>query len=156
MKLFSFKPHSVEVQTMVRAYMVCLLWTMPGPDGDENPGDRFTVERFTAEARAVCVADCLEFLNMMHRAGFTSLLYGTCDVQLQGYGPEDLGHDLALSRNGHGAGFFDRAALDVDARHFRFAGATITGRTLGDELQALAGLMGYRDVYTARGWIYVS
>ena len=154
MNLFSFKPHSAEVQTMVRAYMHCLLWTMTGPDGDENPGDRFTLERFTSEARIVCTADCLEFLNMMRRAGFTPLLYGTSDVQLQGYGPENLGHDLALSRNGHGAGFFDRAALDIDARLFRFAGPM--GRTLGDELQALAGSMGERDVYAARGWIYVS
>ena len=156
MKLFSFKPHSVEVQTMVRAYMVCLLWTMPGDDADENPGDRFTLGRFTAEARAVCLSDCLEFLNRMRAAGFTSLLYGTGDVLLQGYGPENLGHDLALSRNGHGAGFFDRKALDIDARVFRFPGATITGETLGRELQTLAEMMGSRDVYASRGWVYVS
>jgi hypothetical protein len=129
---------------------------MPGTDGDENPGDRYTLSRFTAEARAVCLSDCLEFINRMRAAGFVTLLYGTADVQLQGYGPENLGHDLALSRNGHGAGFFDRKPLAIDARHFRFSGASISGDTLGDELQRIAENMGERDVYAARGWIHVS
>jgi hypothetical protein len=156
MNLFSFKPFSTEVQSMVRAYMGRLLWTMPGPDGDENPGDRFSVDRFTREARAVCLSDCLEFLNLCKRAGFVTLLYGSGDFQLSGYGPDNMGHDLALSRNGHGAGFFDRKALELDARHFRFAGATITGKTLGDELQSIADNMGDRDIYPAHGWIHVS
>jgi hypothetical protein len=154
MNLFAFKPHSHEVQSMVRAYMGCLLWTMPGPDNDENPGDRFTVDRFTAEARIVCIADCLEFLNRCREAGFITLLYGTGPA-VHGYGPENMGHDLALSRNGHGAGFFERSALEIDAGEWSFVPKQ-TGRTLGDALQEIARAMGGRECYCARGWIYVS
>lgn len=154
MNLFAFKPNSPEVQSMVRAYMGCLLWTMPGSDDDENPGDRFTIDRFTAEARIVCTADCLEFLNRCREAGLTSFLYGT-DNAVMGYGPENLGHDLALSRNGHGAGFFDRDALNIDAGQWAIVQKQ-TSRTLGDALQDIARAMGPRDCYTARGWVYVS
>lgn len=141
---------------MVRAYMGCLLWTMPGNDDDEYPGDRFTINRFTAEARIVCTADCLEFLNRCRENGFTSFLYGTVPHHsIVGYGPENMGHDLALSRNGHGAGFFDRRALEIDAGQLAIVPKE-TGRTLGDALHDIALAMGPRDCYTARGWIYVS
>lgn len=155
MNLFAFKPHSPEVQSMARAYMECLLWTMPGSDDDENPGDRFSVDRFTREARIVCIADCLEFLNRCKGAGFAAFLYGT-GHGLQGeYGPGNLGHDLALSRNGHGAGFFDRDALAVPAHRWTYRRAD-EGQTLGDALQDLARAMGQRECYHARGWVYVS
>lgn len=153
MNLISPHHNSPEMQSMIRAYMVCLLWTMPGPDDDENPGDRFTIDRFTREARIVCIADCLEFLNRVRQAGLVTWLYGT-GPEFTGYGPDNLGHDLALSRNGHGAGFFDRKALELDAGLW----ATIprqTGRTLGDTLQDIARGMGERDCGNTRGWVYV-
>jgi hypothetical protein len=154
MNLFAFKPNSPEVQSMVRAYMGCLLWTMPGQDDDENAGDRFTGDRFTAEARIVCTADCLEFLNRCREAGFVTLLYGT-GPEVTGYGPENMGHDLALSRNGHGAGFFDRRELEIDSGLWSMFPKE-TGQTLGDALQDIARDMGERDCYCARGWVYVS
>lgn len=154
MNLFAFKPHSHEVQSVVRAYMDCLLRTMPGDDGDENPGDRFTIDRFTREARIVCIADCLEFLNRVRGAGQVTLLYGTGPA-LVGYGPDNLGHDLALSRNGHGAGFFDRDALRVPSHAWRSLSRD-DGQTIGDALQDLAQAMGPRECYTSRGWVYVS
>lgn len=140
---------------MVKAYMVCLLWTMPGDDDEENPGDRFSVERFTREARAVCLADCLEFLNRCRGAGLSSFLYGTGHALQGAYGPDNLGHDLSLSRNGHGTGFFDRKALDVPLNEWTYLRGD-DGRTLGDTLQYLAREMGGRDCYHARGWVYVS
>lgn len=139
---------------MVRAYMACLLWTMPGSDDDENHGDRFTVDRFTRESRIVCIADCLEFLNRVRGAGLVSWLYGT-GPSFTGYGPDNLGHDLALSRNGHGAGFFDRDALALPVHHWH-ALARDDGQTLGDALQDLAQAMGPRECYHFRGWVYVS
>lgn len=139
---------------MARAYMTCLLWTMSGSDDDANPGDRFSVDRFTREARIVCIADCLEFLNRVRGAGFVPWLYGT-GPSFTGYGPDNLGHDLALSRNGHGAGFFDRDALALPVHQWRTL-ARDDGQTLGDTLQDLARAMGPRECYHVRGWVYVS
>ena len=150
-----YQPDSTEFRTMLRAYQGCLLWTMSGPDGDENPGDRYTPERFTAAARTVCVADCLEFLNRVQNAGLAPWVWQTSDAYaLPGYGPEQFGHDLALSRNEHGAGFFDRSALDRPL--LDILGKPRPGLTLGDTLQDIARCMGSRDVYPACGWIYCS
>lgn len=144
------RPNSPEFREMVRAYMVCILWTMPGPDNDENPGDRYTPERFTKEARIVCAADCLEFLNRVQRMRLSPWVWQSSErFTLSGYGPAQFGHDLALSRNGHGAGFFDRDALSVPAD------PDIPGsQSLGDVLQEIAREMGERSIVNARGWIH--
>lgn len=138
-------PSSEEFRAMLRAYMVCLLWTMPGDDKEESPGDRFTPERFTNEARTVCAADCLEFLNRLQRAKLAPYVWSMRDASpshdMGSYSFGQMGHDLALSRNGHGAGFFDRDALREELR---------------DQWQDIARDMGERDVYAAQGWIHVS
>lgn len=148
-----WQPSSPEFRAMLRAYMECLLWTMPGADGDENPGDRFSVSRFTREARMVCAADCLQFLNMAQSAGMALWFWqdrSGPDFVLTGYGPGQYGHDLALSRNGHGAGFFDRRELEREGPYIP------KNRTLGHALQEIACSMGMRDVYPAYGWIHCS
>ena len=149
-----WQPDSVEFRAMLRAYMHCLLWTMPGPDGDENPGDRFTPERFTRPARDTCMADCLEFLNRCQRAQLSPWFWQTVDsYTMQGeFGPDRFGHDLALSRNGHGAGFFDRRELERNA----YPDGLRKPAELGEALQEIASSMGERDIYPARGWIHCS
>lgn len=53
-----------------------------------------------------------------------------------GWSPEQAGHDLWLTRNGHGAGFWDR------------------GREHGDRLSSWAHSMGSSDVWIdADGWM---
>lgn len=146
-----WQPSSPEFRAMLRAYMECLLWTMPGADDDENPGDRFSAARFTHDARIVCIADCLQFLNMVQRAGMAPWVWQSASgpqFEIPGYGPAEFGHDLALSRNGHGAGFFDRRPLDREGDYIP------KGKTLGDALQDLAHSMGERNIYPARGWIH--
>jgi len=148
-----YQPNSREFVAMLNSYMGCLLWTMPGDDGDENPGDRFSIDRFTKTAKIVCVADCLEFLNRVQVAKLSPWVWQTMPkYRLIGYGPDQLGYDLAFSRNGHGSGFFDRNVLDVQA----FPDYMKRDETLGDALQEIAGNMGQRDIYPARGWIHCS
>lgn len=75
---------SVHLQAFFNAYMECALWADGGKDSE------FTLEEM-AEARK----ECEEFIK---RAG--SLLDGL-DL-------EQCGHDFYLTRNHHGAGFWDR------------------------------------------------
>ncbi len=144
-------PSSPQFLAMVKAYKECLLWTMSGPDDDENPGDRFTLASFTRESRIVCDADCLEFLNRCRKLSpyfwAPDHYPDKTEYVLTGYGPAQFGHDLALSRNGHGAGFFDRDALRVPV-------SGQNGRLLGDILQDIARAMGERDVTFNGRWIY--
>lgn len=148
-----WQPSSPEFVAMLRAYMECLLWTMPGDDGDDSPGDRYNVSRFTRDARMVCAADCLQFLNMVQTAGMSPWIWqdrSGSDFVLTDYGPGQYGHDLALSRNGHGVGFVDRSSLKREGIYIP------KNRTLGDALQEIASGMGSRDIYPANGWIHCS
>lgn len=174
------QPDSKEFRAMLQGYAGCLLWTMPGADGDETPGDRFTWERFTHCARMVAAADCLEFLAHVDRAGLASVLRDTCSMP-HVFGDDGrytwarLGHDVALSRNGHGAGFFDRSELtsvplpkegpgwvylpECMPRD-RFSASRESSRgmpeNLGDALQWIAAAMGERDAYASGGWVHLS
>jgi hypothetical protein len=53
------------------------------------------------QARADCLRFELENSEALRHAYIT-----------EGYGPQQAGHDFWLTRNGHGAGFWDRHGLD--------------------------------------------
>lgn len=104
-----------QMKTVTDHYLIALLWTMPqqDDDGPENPGDSLSIHCDLGEGvRAVAERDCAAFVaacgSLFDRAM-------TCDD----YGshpdagsPEAaFGHDFALTRNGHGCGFWDRTEL---------------------------------------------
>lgn len=108
------------VDEFVRAYETAMLWanaTELGGDGSDegeygpsldavdNP------EELTEDAHKRMRADCLEFLAACLgtvRMGETRLQWLYPDSR-GGYSDDDLaGHDFALTRNHHGAGFWDR------------------------------------------------
>lgn len=56
-------------------------------------------------------SECHDFLSMWLDGPNTSvlaLLYRVCDDTSTAYSWSDAGHDFALTRNGHGAGYWDR------------------------------------------------
>ena len=59
-----------------------------------------------------------------------------------------FGHDLYLTSQGHGVGFWDRKELEIE---------TPTGETLGDALTALAEKPNFASFYPEfyRGWLYL-
>lgn len=108
------------------AYATCALWSSVGDD-DRPMDEAFTVADFAPEAMERIRADCDTF---QARAG--DLL---ADIRT-----EQAGHDFWLTRNRHGAGFWDRGLGDV-----------------GDRLTALAHTFGECNVYVGDdGLIYLS
>lgn len=105
-----------QIETVARHYLVALLWTMPGDDNCENPGDAFYVDGLSDSVRETARTDCVEFIDLCEKSGglFTKAL----DCHSAGYGQHPdagsaeaaFGHDYALTRNGHGCGFWDRAS----------------------------------------------
>lgn len=102
----------------LRGYMRCALWSTTGESGepldqafDSNDIDDKTREAMAAELDDFMVANATKLLT-------------------SGLASEQVGHDFWLTRNGHGAGFWDRGL----------------GR-LGDELSEAAKVYGSRDLY---------
>ena len=84
---------------MVEAYIECALWssTYETEDRDDNPMDDGEHE-LAPETRDAMEADCGAFLAYCEETGTTH----------DDWDYTQLGHDFWLTRNGHGAGFWDR------------------------------------------------
>jgi len=77
------------------AYLTCLAWSST----DDAMSDRhaeLTLEELEPDSRAALVADCVAFYA------------DQAELWADGWTDEQAGHDFALTRNGHGAGFWDR------------------------------------------------
>lgn len=89
----------------VRAYLVTALWSSTDDAGNPLDAD-FSVADFSPDALARAVADSEAFQAANADTIAAAISEGvTCGPD---FGPEGrAGHDFWLSRNGHGAGFFD-------------------------------------------------
>jgi hypothetical protein len=85
-----------------RGYIECMLWANTLSDNGGEPEARdHRGEEVPAEVAAVAAADVAAFIQ----DAATSPEWSDYIAE---HGSERLGMDFALSRNGHGAGFFDR------------------------------------------------
>jgi hypothetical protein len=115
----------------LRAYIVCALWSTTGPEEEphacENLDDLFSAEDIAPECLESMRAECDDFI-----AANAQDLRAYCEQMRseQWGGEERAGHDFWLTRNGHGAGFWDRGL-----------GA------LGDRLADAARVYGGVDLY---------
>ena len=104
---------------MVAAYLECALWSSHDDNG--IPFDRFhTVSDVSDDAKERATRTCEDFM----------LRCMTWGDLLMGIAPDMAGHDLWLTQNGHGAGFWSR---DLGPR--------------GDKLTEFAHFYGERYVY---------
>lgn len=104
------------IDEMVKAYAQCALWT--SMDGSLSYLDAvYTVRDISEATMKEFRGDCESF---------------AASNDLTGWTPEQAGHDFWLTRNGHGAGFWDR-------------GKGEQGRSLADAARA------YRAVYPYAG-----
>jgi hypothetical protein len=87
----------------IDSYLETALWASTYPEGEPLDED-FSVKDFSREAITQAVQDCDRFL-FENKADLDSV--GT---------PEQHGHDFWLTRNGHGAGFWDRGYGEVGKR----------------------------------------
>lgn len=101
---------SAQINTITEHYLIALLWTMPGDDECENPGDDIelsdlppeTIEEARHEVK-LFVAACGPLFDMAMQCYDDG--YGQ---HLVGGAAAAFGHDFALTRNHHGVGFWDR------------------------------------------------
>ncbi len=97
------------INSILQGYLECALWT-------EEELDEYAISDIADESQENAKKDIKEFVE---KAG---------DL-LNGLDPEQIGHDLWLTRNGHGAGFWDRGLGEV-----------------GDKLTDIAKNMGMKNI----------
>lgn len=97
----------MALSPMVRGYLEAALWASIDEDGEPLDDGR-DLDDFAPSAIERAIADCADFLGACtpedleaYREGFPRRV-GALDVD------DFIGHDLWLTRNGHGAGFWDR------------------------------------------------
>ena len=86
--------------SMFHAYVECALWASTGyasEDDSGTPMDDIDAS-LTPEALATMRADCEAFLEYLEEQG----------IDWSDVDTEQMGHDFWLTRNRHGAGFWDR------------------------------------------------
>ena len=103
-------------------YITCAFWSSLDDDG--TPLDELENDP-APETIAAMERDCAEFQT--EHADLLKLAYSH---ETESYSRARAGHDFWLTRNGHGAGFWDRGLGDV-----------------GDKLTAAAHAAGSRDLY---------
>lgn len=88
-----------NLETILSAYLDCALWssTDESTESGGEPLDRnYSISDFTARARREAMRDIRTFLRL------------TAEIDSSAWSDEQLGHDFWLTRNGHGAGFWER------------------------------------------------
>ena len=119
----------VQASKFISSYLAALAWT---EECREEFNFEFDVDDLTNDALSEIIRDCSNFLEMVEDEG----------INMVGahYGAEQAGHDFWLTRNRHGAGFWDRGLGEV-----------------GDQLTRIAHSFGSVDVYrTDRGKIAIA
>lgn len=123
----------MTLSEMVRDYLACALFAendQSDPETGGQPLDQnYAIIDFAPEAIAQAKADCRAFLRKA-----APLLRPMLDRRLL----KSVGHDLWLTRNGHGAGFWDRGYP----------------KAVGDALTRIAHDMGQEVPEVAEGKIY--
>jgi hypothetical protein len=103
----------VKLDEFVSAYLACALWSSTDDVGEPMDDGR-DISDISEETVAKAIEDCTAFRE-------------SAGDMLTEWSDEQAGHDFWLTRNGHGAGFWDR------------------GLKFGDELSDLARPFG--EVY---------
>jgi hypothetical protein len=117
------------MDAVLSAYIECALWSSTGDDG-EPLDDVYGPDDLAPETVDSMRADLADFVDLVTRER----------LDVTAIDPGQFGHDFWLTRNGHGAGFWDRGL-----------GA------LGDRLTELAKPYGESYLYVGDdGLIYVN
>jgi hypothetical protein len=120
------------IETTLRAYIECALWSSTDnsrEDGGDPLDDNYGPDDLAPEAFESMREDVTDFLASCWND----------DVDLSPIEPGQIGHDFWLTRNHHGAGFWDRGLGE-----------------LGEELTRRAQAYGSSDLYIGDdGTLYV-
>lgn len=115
-------------ETFLDAYITCALWSSLD-EKDEPLENRYSQKDLSKDTLQVMTEDCHVFQRMARM-----LLSQTPET----YGEETAGHDFWLTRNRHGAGFWDRDLGEV-----------------GEKLTELAHLFGEQNLVVEKGVVEI-
>lgn len=91
-------PNAINIDTFTRAYMETALWS--STDDNERPLDKnYNLNDISEETKAEMIGDCADFQEMAAKW----LVQAGADEAVT----VRAGNDFWLTRNGHGAGFWD-------------------------------------------------
>jgi len=88
---------SIELKAIISGYIDAIEWTEYGPDSEFTEG-----AQFSGELIKKAESDCEAFYNLFKPCLSRAMVNST------EYTWKGVGHDLWLTRNGHGAGFWGR------------------------------------------------
>lgn len=138
---------SINLDKMLGGYRECAEWADCGPDHETNGHD------WSAELDARMRRDCEAFI-----AACGETLLGALAELAPDYSDERFGHDFWLTRNGHGAGYWDREELEPKLGHVSHALGDMAGKaglTLGVLLTNCAEQAGQCELYVGDdGMVY--
>lgn len=101
-----------EPDAFTRAYVAAALWT-ESDDGDEPLDSEYSIDDIHPDSLAEIMADCAKF-----QTENAADIAGMREFHNRGEWThvEQAGHDFLLTRNHHGAGFWDRGMGDLGER----------------------------------------
>lgn len=117
----------IDARSLTNGYIQCAIWTTSDEEGKSLLDAGYTEDDLNPASLRAMQLDCLDFI-FENRALLADL------------DPSSCGHDFWLSRNGHGAGFFDRGLGHVgDRLHESAKGYGGVNLCLVDETLELTG-----------------
>lgn len=92
----------------LKAYLICALWSSTDDAGDPLD-DNYSVDDVSEALRTSSTEECRDFFDA--NAELLAIA-----LEKFAFGSSSAGNDFWLTRNGHGAGFWDRGLGDVGDR----------------------------------------
>lgn len=93
-----------EIETAVDHALIAWLWSELNAEGEPLDAE-LSIHDVLPHERAKWHGELAAFMNL-----------NLDDVRASGQSLEQIGHDFTLTRNGHGAGFWDRGLGDIGKR----------------------------------------
>jgi hypothetical protein len=123
------------ITEFLRGYMECAVWSSNDPDSEAPLDDKYSSADIDAALQGTMRQECGAFV----RAQYDDL---TLLGELTGRDWASHGHDLWLTRNGHGAGYWDRYMEAPKAKREE-------AEQVGERLSEAAKQLGERDLMPA-------
>lgn len=86
----------MNLDTVLHHYAICALWSSVDDEGEPLDDDK-SVDDIAPSTMKSMREDCEDFITANAKL-----------LKKSGLSDEQIGHDFWLTRNGHGAGFWDR------------------------------------------------
>ncbi len=126
----------INFNRVLRSYIETALWASIDYDTESSLDSKYGPEDLAPETRTQMMSDIVKFLNSLDIEEIEEYITG--DHSISGIGgrritdeegefepqtESNLGHDLFLTRNGHGVGFWDRNLGNIGERFTEAANA---------------------------------